>query len=62
MRPGRSDAPRDRGPLAGTAAVSSTGDVYKYATTTAALHGAKGRHDVYLVFHGDLRVTTFSLN
>jgi beta-glucosidase len=49
------------GPLAGTATVAGTGDVYKYATTTAALHGAKGRHDVYLVFHGDLRLSTFSL-
>ncbi|WP_345362632.1 glycoside hydrolase family 3 C-terminal domain-containing protein [Actinoallomurus liliacearum] len=55
----RLDSPT--GPLAGTATVSSTGDVYKYATTTAALQGAKGRHDVYLVFHGDLRVSTFSL-
>ncbi|GLY79420.1 glycoside hydrolase family 3 C-terminal domain-containing protein [Actinoallomurus iriomotensis] len=49
------------GPLAGTATVGGTGDVYEYATTTAALHGAKGRHDVYLVFHGDLRLSTFSL-
>ncbi|GAA4632252.1 glycoside hydrolase family 3 protein [Actinoallomurus vinaceus] len=55
----RLDSPT--GPLAGTATVSSTGDVYKYATTTAALHGATGRHDVYLVFHGDLRVSAFSL-
>ncbi|WP_329255259.1 glycoside hydrolase family 3 C-terminal domain-containing protein [Actinoallomurus sp. NBC_01490] len=49
------------GPLAGTATAAATGDVYRYATTTAALHGAKGRHDVYLVFRGDLRLSTFSL-
>jgi beta-glucosidase len=49
------------GPLAGTAKVASTGDVYTYATTTAALHGAHGRQDVYLVFHGDLRLADFSI-
>lgn len=49
------------GPLAGTATVASTGDVYEYATTTAALTGARGRQDVYLVFHGDLRIAGFSI-
>jgi beta-glucosidase len=49
------------GPLAGTATVASTGDVYRYATTTAALHGTRGRQDVYLVFHGDLRIADFSI-
>lgn len=49
------------GPLAGTAHVAPTGGVYSYATTTAALHGAKGHHDVYLVFGGGLRLSTFSL-
>lgn len=49
------------GPLAGTAKVASTGGVYTYATTTAALHGAHGRQDVYLVFHGDLRIADFSI-
>jgi beta-glucosidase len=49
------------GPLVGTAPVPSTGDVYTYATTTAALSGASGRHDVYLVFNGDQRLATFSM-
>jgi beta-glucosidase len=49
------------GRLAGTARVAPTGGVYSYATTTAALHGATGRHDVYLVFGGDLRLSTFSI-
>jgi beta-glucosidase len=49
------------GPLAGTAKVTSTGSVYSYATTTAALRGITGRRDVYLVFRGDLRISTFSV-
>ena len=49
------------GPLAGTATVGSTGDRYAYTTTTARLRGADGRHDVYLVFTGDLRLDSFSL-
>ena len=55
----RLDSPT--GPLAGTAPVAPTADKYTYATTTAALHGATGHHDVYLVFRGDLRLSTFSL-
>jgi beta-glucosidase len=55
----RLDSPT--GPLAGTATVTPTGGVYSYTTATAPLHGAKGRHDVYLVFGGDLRLSTFSL-
>jgi beta-glucosidase len=55
----RLDSPT--GPLAGTATVAATGDVYTYANTTAALSGANGRHDVYLVFSGDLRISSFSL-
>jgi beta-glucosidase len=55
----RLDSPSGR--LLGTATVASTGDKYTYATTTAALGGASGRHDVYLVFSGDLRISTFSL-
>ena len=55
----RLDSPT--GPLAGTAHVAPTGGVYSYATTTTPLTGAKGHHDVYLVFGGDLRVSTFSL-
>jgi beta-glucosidase len=49
------------GPLVGTAEVASTGDRSAYATTTATLSRAHGRHDVYLVFTGDLRVSTFSI-
>jgi len=49
------------GPLVGTASVPSTGDKYRYVTTTASLTGASGRHDVYLVFTGDLRISTFAL-
>lgn len=48
------------GQLAGTAPVPSTGDPYAYTTTTGALTGASGRHDVYLVFTGNLRISTFS--
>jgi beta-glucosidase len=55
----RLDSPA--GPLAGTAHVAATGDVYTYATTTAVLTGAKGRRDVYLVFGGNQRISTFSL-
>jgi beta-glucosidase len=49
------------GRLAGTITVPSTGDKYAYTTAAAALTGASGRHDVYLVFGGDLRISTFSL-
>ncbi|HYN95450.1 MAG TPA: glycoside hydrolase family 3 C-terminal domain-containing protein [Pilimelia sp.] len=49
------------GRLVGTAPVVSTGDVYTYATTSAPLAGARGRHDVYLVFAGDLRIADFTL-
>ena len=49
------------GPVAGTATVPSTGDVYSYLTTTASLTGAHGRHNVYLVFTGDLRIASFAL-
>ncbi|MDN3357371.1 glycoside hydrolase family 3 protein [Actinomadura sp. DC4] len=55
----RLDSPT--GPLAGTASVAATGGPYSYATTTTALTGATGHHDVYLVFGGDLRMSTFSL-
>jgi len=35
--------------------------VYTYATTTATLAAGNGRHDVYLVFHGALRISTFAI-
>lgn len=49
------------GELIGTAEVTSTGDVYEYATTTASLSGSRGLHDVYLVFDGDFRVADFTI-
>lgn len=49
------------GPMAGTATVASTGDVYSYTTTSARLAGAHGIRDVYLVFAGDLRIASFSM-
>ena len=55
----RLDSPTGR--LVGTATVPSTGDAYTYTPVTAALHGAHGRHDVYLVYGADLRLSTFSL-
>ncbi|WP_308441097.1 glycoside hydrolase family 3 protein [Planosporangium mesophilum] len=50
------------GPLLGTARVPVTGDVYSYTDVTAALQRATGRHDVYLVFDGPARLSTFSLS
>jgi len=55
----RLDSPT--GKLLGTAPVAATGDIYKYATTTATLARATGHHDVYLVFGGAARVSTFSI-
>jgi beta-glucosidase len=49
------------GRVLGTAQVPATGSVYSYATTTATLAGGHGRHDVYLVFHGALRISTFAI-
>lgn len=54
----RLDGPN--GPLAGTVTVPSTGDEYTYQDVTAAVTGVAGRHDVYLVFGGDLRLSTFA--
>jgi beta-glucosidase len=50
-----------RGRLAGTAQITSTGDKYKYSTTSATVSGLNGRQDVYLVFTSDSRISTFSL-
>ncbi|MBO3749098.1 glycoside hydrolase family 3 C-terminal domain-containing protein [Streptosporangiaceae bacterium NEAU-GS5] len=50
------------GPLAGTAAVPATGDIYTYGTATATLTGANGVRDLYLVFSGDLRIRDFTLS
>ncbi|GAA1545298.1 glycoside hydrolase family 3 protein [Actinomadura kijaniata] len=52
---------RPDGPLAGTLTIPSTGDRYAYREATAALTGATGRRDVYLVFGGDARLSSFAL-
>lgn len=49
------------GRLLGTVQVPSTGGVYSYTTVSAAVAGAPGHHDVYLVPTGDLRVSRFSI-
>jgi beta-glucosidase len=49
------------GALAGTATFAGTADKYTYTEVSAALSKADGRHDVYLVFTGDLRVDTFTV-
>ncbi|MET9001521.1 glycoside hydrolase family 3 C-terminal domain-containing protein [Amycolatopsis sp. NPDC004169] len=55
----RLDSPT--GPVLGTASVPGTGDRYAYATVTAALAKASGRHDVYLTFDGPVNLASFSL-
>ncbi|TDB87739.1 glycoside hydrolase family 3 protein [Actinomadura sp. 7K534] len=52
---------RPDGPVAGTLNVPSTGDKYTYKEITAPLTGARGDRDVYLVFTGETRLSTFSL-
>jgi beta-glucosidase len=49
------------GRVLGTAQVPATGGVYSYTTVTAPLADVGGRHDVYLVFRGSLRVSTFTV-
>ena len=49
------------GPLLGTVQVPSTGGLYSYNTVRASVAGAAGRHDVYLVPTGDLRISRFSV-
>ncbi|MFL6121496.1 glycoside hydrolase family 3 C-terminal domain-containing protein [Actinophytocola sp.] len=49
------------GVLAGTATFAGTADRYTYTSVSAPLRDADGRHDVYLVFTGDLRVDTFTV-
>jgi beta-glucosidase len=51
----------ETGPLLGTVQVPSTGGVYSYVTVSAAIAGAPGRRDVYLVPAGDLRLSRFSI-
>ncbi|MFF4211153.1 glycoside hydrolase family 3 C-terminal domain-containing protein [Streptomyces sp. NPDC001796] len=49
------------GRLLGTAHFDGTSSPYTYATVTAALTGASGRADVYLVLSKGLRLSTFTL-
>lgn len=49
------------GRLLGTAPVPSTGDDYRYVSTSTELAGAAGKQDVYLVFDSALRVADFSI-
>lgn len=55
----RLDSPT--GPLAGTATFGGTADKYTYTDVSASLRNADGRHTVYLVFNGELRVDTFTV-
>jgi beta-glucosidase len=50
-----------RGRLLATVAVPTTGGVSAYTTVTAPLAEASGRHDVYLVFGGPVRLATFTV-
>ena len=56
----RLDDPR-HGRVLGTATVASTGNRYAFATVTAALARAAGRHDVYLTFDGPVTLSSFRL-
>ncbi|MGB3444034.1 MAG: glycoside hydrolase family 3 C-terminal domain-containing protein [Actinophytocola sp.] len=56
----RLDGPTGR--VAGKATSPGTADRYTYTSITAALSGADGRHDVYLVVTGELRVDTFTIS
>jgi beta-glucosidase len=49
------------GRLIGTIPAPSTGDRYAYTTASTPLTGANGHHTVYLVFGGEVRISTFSL-
>ena len=49
------------GRLLGTATVPSTGDDYRYVSTSTELARAVGTHDVYLVFDSPLRLAEFSV-
>ncbi|MCG5459936.1 glycoside hydrolase family 3 C-terminal domain-containing protein [Micromonospora sp. PSH03] len=50
------------GRLLGTATVPSTGDDYRYVSTSTELARAVGTHDVYLVFDSPLRLAEFSVS
>ena len=48
-------------PGAATAAVPSTGDVYRYVPTSVPLRAAPGRQSVYLVLSGGVRLSSFTI-
>ncbi|PTL85406.1 carbohydrate-binding protein [Vitiosangium sp. GDMCC 1.1324] len=49
------------GPLLGTATVNATGGWQTWTTTSAALTGAAGVHDLYVVFRGSLNLNWVQL-
>jgi len=50
---------RPQGPVAARVAVPPTRDRYDYVGVEAPASGFSGIHDVYLVFQGKLRISTF---
>jgi beta-glucosidase len=50
---------RPDGPLAGRISVPPTKDRYDYAEVETPVSGAAGVHDVYLMFRGKMRISTF---
>jgi beta-glucosidase len=50
------------GPLMGSLAVPVTGDVYAWTAVSAAIEEIAGIHDLYLVFRGVFRISTFSFD
>lgn len=49
------------GRLLGTATVPSTGDDYRYVTTSTEVARVVGTHDVFLVFDSPQRLAEFSI-
>ncbi|MEZ4641416.1 MAG: glycoside hydrolase family 3 C-terminal domain-containing protein [Chloroflexota bacterium] len=47
------------GTLVGTVVAPVTGDVYAWTAVTTPIHHITGIHDLYLVFGGTLRISTF---
>jgi hypothetical protein len=50
---------RPEGPVAARVAVPPTKDRYDYVRVEAPVSGAVGLHDVYLVFRGKMRISSF---
>jgi beta-glucosidase len=56
----RLDSPT--GTLVGEVAVPVTGDVYVYTAVTTQIKEVAGIHDLYLVFNGPIRISTFNFH